>query len=191
MDLLELGYNDHTLFHMIRHFQNININARVCLNGRGYTPEVIDENLKMTGSKFHKNFATDIKTLVEQIKKGKIASSQERKKYQEIIIEYDQIQFPNGIGTLGICNRNELDTWNASIPILKMNRGVQLWHATVSQMPITHQLTIVIKKQTTSNFLITAFPGLPVYPLPQKWMKTLELEAAKKYWWDKVFLERR
>jgi hypothetical protein len=37
--------------------------------------------------------------------------------------------------------------------------------------------------------MITAFPGLPVLPLPQKKMNPLDFELSKNYWADKVFLE--
>jgi len=190
MDLNQLSYNDHTLFHMLRHFEFVNEQARICLKDRGYRMEIIDENLAMPGSKFHKAFATDIKSLVEQLKLGKTIRTQEQKKYQEIVFDFNQKEFANGIGTLGVCNKNELDALNASEPKLKKNRGIQLWHANISKMPTINQLTLVVKKQSTSYFLITAFPGLPALPLPQKNMNPLDLELSKQYWADKVFLEK-
>lgn len=190
MDFLPLSYNDHTMFHMLRHFEFVNEQARLCVSERGYSDESIDEFLRMPGSKFHRSFATDIKSLAEQLKFGKACQMQERKKYQEIILEFNQTQYPDGIGTMGVCNRSELATFNASIPFLKTNRGLQLWHAKVDQIPTTQQLTIVVKKQSSSYFLITAFPGLPSLPLPQKKMNTSDLELSKQYWADKVFLEK-
>ncbi|MEI6086463.1 MAG: hypothetical protein WCR66_02650 [Bacteroidota bacterium] len=189
MDFNQLSYNDHTLFHMLRHFEFVNEQARICLKNRGYSMEIIDENIAMPGSKFNKSFATDIKSLVEQLKLGKTIQIQGRKKYQEIIFDFNQTEFTNGIGTLGVCNINELNALNTSEPKLKMNRGIQLWHATISKMPTINQLTLIVKKQSTSNFLITAFPGLPALPLPQKNMNPLDLELSKQYWADKVFLE--
>jgi hypothetical protein len=190
MDFQQLSYNDHTLFHILRHFEYVNEHARICLIDRGYTLEAIDENLAMPGSKFHQDFATDIKTLSEQLKFGKAIHDHERKKYQEIVLDFDKNKFPNGIGTLGVCNRKELEHLNASEPILKKNRRIELWHVSVNQMPTTHQLTIVVKKQSASYFLITAFPGLPALPLPQRKMNPFDLELSKLYWADKVFLEK-
>jgi hypothetical protein len=168
----------------------LNESARICLNNRGYSIEDIDANLAMPGSKFHQDFATDIKTLSEQLKLGKVIHDQERKKYQEIVFDFDKNIFPNGIGTLGVCNRKELENLTASEPILKINRGIELWHSSVNQIPTTHQLTIVVKKQAASYFLITAFPGLPALPLPQKKMNPFDLELSKQYWADQVFLEK-
>jgi hypothetical protein len=190
MEFLPLSYNDHTLFHMLRHFEFVNEQAKLCVSKRGYSVESVDEFLKMPGSKFHKNFATDIKSLVESLKLGNPVQMQERKKYLEIIVDFNQSEFPEGIGTLGVCNRTELATMEASIPFLKKNRGYDLWHVKVAQIPTTHQLTIVVKKQSSSYFLITAFPGLPALPLPQKKMDILNLELSKQYWVDKVFLEK-
>jgi hypothetical protein len=190
MNFLPLSYNDHTLFHMLRHFEFVNEKAKLCVRERGYSDESIDEFLKMSGSKFHRSFATDIKSLAESLKLGNPVQMQERKKYLEIIVDFNQSEFPEGIGTLGVCKRTELATLEASIPFLKMNRGYELWHAKVAQIPITHQLTIIVKKQSSSYFLITAFPGLPTLPVPQKKMKTCDLELSKQYWADKVFLEK-
>ncbi len=191
MNFHQLTYNDHTLFHMLRHFEYVNELARECLKDRGYSMGVIDENLAIPGSKFHETFANDIKSLVEQLKLGKAIQILERKKYREIIIDFNQTEFTNGIGTLGVCNQNELNALNASEPKLKMNRGIQLWHATISKMPTINQLTLVVKKQSTAWYLITAFPGLPALPLPQKNMNPIDLELSKQYWADKVFLEKQ
>jgi hypothetical protein len=190
MEFLPLGYNDHTMFHMLRHFELVNQQAIGCVRERGYSNDSIVEFLKMPGSKFHRSFATDIKSLAERLKLGNPVQMQERKKYLEIIVDFNQTEYPEGIGTLGVCNRTELATIKASIPFLKMNRGWELWHAKVMQIPTTHQLTIVVKKQSSTYFLITAFPGLPSLPLPQKNMNTLDLELSKQYWEDKVFLEK-
>ena len=176
MNFHQLTYNDHTLFHMLRHFEYVNELARECLKDRGYSMGVIDENLAIPGSKFHETFANDIKSLVEQLKLGKAIQILERKKYREIIIDF---------------NQNELNALNASAPKLKMNRGIQLWHATISKMPTINQLTLVVKKQSTAWYLITAFPGLPALPLPQKNMNPIDLELSKQYWADKVFLEKQ
>ncbi len=191
MNFHQLTYNDHTLFHMLRHFEYVNELARECLKDRGYSMGVIDENLAIPGSKFHETFANDIKSLVEQLKLGKAIQILKRKKYREIIFDFNQTEFTNGIGTLGVCNQNELNALNASEPKLKMNRGIQLWHATISKMPTINQLTLVVKKQSTAWYLITAFPGLPALPLPQKNMNPIDLELSKQYWADKVFLEKQ
>ena len=177
MNFHQLTYNDHTLFHMLRHFEYVNELARECLKDRGYSMGVIDENLAIPGSKFHETFANDIKSLVEQLKLGKAIQILERKKYREIIIDFNQTEFTNGIGTLGVCNQNELNALN--------------WHATISKMPTINQLTLVVKKQSTAWYLITAFPGLPALPLPQKNMNPIDLELSKQYWADKVFLEKQ
>lgn len=190
MDFSQLSYNDHTLFHMLRHFEKINAPARNCLLNRGYSDLIIEENLAIPGSKFHEGFASDIKTLVNQFKSGKQIQIQERKKYYELVISFENSSSLNGIGSLGVCNREELSSLNASEPVLKLNRGVAVWHSMVANLPNTTELTLVVKKQNTTFFLITAFPGLPALPIPQKKMNIKELELSKQYWADKVFLEK-
>lgn len=189
MDFKQLSFNDHTLFHMVRHFESLSENGIKCLLNRGYTASDIELNHTMAGSKFYSLFANDIKTLVEQCSFGTIIQCQPRKKYQEIVLRFDENLFPNGIGTVGVCNKNDLSKLKASEPILKLNRGVSVLHATVSNLPKCSELTVVVKKQSSSYFLITAFPGLPALPLPHIKMNSQELELSKQYWSEQVFLE--
>lgn len=191
MDISKISYNDHTLFHLLRHFECINDNARRCLLERGYTDFEIDANLAMPGSKFHRSFATDIKSLILKCIGKEIIQTTCKHKYFEILLSFDTSLFKNGVGTLGVYDKQSLNELGLLNPYLKMNREQFLWHAAINKMPTTEQLTIVIKKQASANFLITAFPGVPTMPLPNPKMKTELLEAAKAYWSEKVFLERQ
>ncbi|MCX6205802.1 MAG: hypothetical protein NTZ19_06090 [Bacteroidetes bacterium] len=189
MDISRISYNDHTLFHMLRHFECINENARNCLLERGYTNAAIDANLAIPGSKFHKDFATDIKSLLAQCIGKEFKQVNGQQKYLEFVLKFETDPIRKGVGTLGLCNKKDLNDLKATSLYQKMNRNQSLWHATVREMPTTVMLTIIIKRQVVADFLITSFPGLPTVPLPNKKMNKSLLELAKNYWNEKVFLE--
>jgi hypothetical protein len=191
MDISKISYNDHTLFHMLRHFEWINESARKCLLERGYSNTKIDSNLAMPGSKFHSSFATDIKSLLLQCIGKENLQSTSKHKYFEMLLSFDASHFKNGIGTIGVYSKYELINLGCTDSYLKMNRDQLLWHAIVNEMPTTVQLTIVIKKQASADFLITAFPGVPTMPIPNSKMNKELLNESKKFWDENVFLEEK
>lgn len=185
---LPISYNDRTLFHLLRHFSFVNENAIQCLIKRGYSQTLIDENLQIPGSKFHDFFATDIKSLMTNCETIKEIASFRQNGYLHISYEFDILKFQEGIGTIGIVSLDALKSLTPNKPVLKKNRGHLLLHATVSKLPITNLLTLVLKEQQTSNFLITAFPGSAALPLPSIKFSTEFNETCKLFWEQQVFL---
>ena len=185
---LPISYNDRTLFHLLRHFSLVNDNAIQCLVDRGYNKALIAENLQIPGSKFHDFFATDIKSLMTQCAINNETASFRQNGYLHVSYEFDTLNFPEGIGTLGIFSLDALKILTPNKPVLKKNRGHLLLHATVSKLPITNLLTLVLKEQQTSNFLITAFPGPAALPLPSTKFSAEFNETCKLFWEQQVFL---
>ena len=185
---LPISYNDGTLFHLLRHFSIVNQNAIQCLIDRGYSEALIDENLQIPGSKFHNFFATDIKSLMLQCANIKETNSLRQNGYLHISYEFEPLKFPRGIGTLGVISLEALKSLTSSQPVLKKNRGHLLLHATVSKLPTTNLLTLVLKEQQSSNFLITAFPGPAALPLPSTKFSTEFNETCILFWEQQVFL---
>ena len=185
---LPISYNDRILFHLLRHFSTINENALQCLIDRGYSKSLIDENLQIPGSKFHDSFATDIKSLMLQCATIKETNSLRQNGYLHISFEFEKMKFPNGIGTIGIISLDSLKSLTTCQPVLKKNRGHLLLHATVSKLPTTNLLTLVLKEQQSSNFLVTAFPGPTALPLPSTKFSTEFNETCKLFWEQHVFL---
>ena len=185
---LPISYNDRTLFHLLRHFSLVNANAIQCLIDRGYNQALIDENLQIPGSKFYDYFATDIKSLLLQCATVKETASFRQNGYLHLCYEFNAMKFPEGIGTLGIISLEALKSLTSNQPVLKKNRGHLLLHAAVSKLPITNLLTLVLKEQQTSNFLITAFPGTAALPLPSTKFSTEFNETCKLFWEQQVFL---
>jgi len=186
---LSISFNDRILFHLLRHFSMVNENAMQCLIDRGYSKALIDENLQIPGSKFHDFFATDIKSLMLQCETIKETSFLRQNGYLHISYEFDPLHFPKGIGTLGVISLDALKSLISSQPVLKKNRGHLLLHGTVSKLPTTNLLTLVLKEQQSTNFLITAFPGPKALPLPSKKFSAEFNETCKLFWEQQVFLE--
>jgi hypothetical protein len=155
---------------------------------RGYSKTLIDENLQILGSKFHDFFATDIKSLILQCASIKDTTTLRQNGYLHISYEFEELKFPKGIGTIGVIAMEKLKSLTSSQPVLKKNRGHQLLHATVSKLPTTNLLTMVLKEQQNSNFLITAFPGPTALPLPSTKFSTEFNETCKLFWEQQVFL---
>lgn len=185
---LTISYNDRILFHLLRHFSMVNEKAMQCLIDRGYSQALIDENLQIPGSKFHDFFATDIKSLMLQCAAIKETTSLSQNGYLHISYEFETLHFPNGIGTIGVISLEALKSLTSSKPILKKNRGHLLLHATVSKLPTTNLLSLVLKEQQSSNFLITAFPGPTALPLPSTKFSSEFNETCKTFWEQHVFL---
>jgi len=185
---LPILYNDRTLFHLLRHLSLINENAIQCLIDRGYSKALIEENLQIPGSKFHDFFATDIKSLMLQCAIIKETTSIRQNGYLHISYEFETLKFPKGIGTIGVISLEALKSLTSSQPVLRKNRGHLLLHATVSELPTTNLLTLVLKEQQKSNFLITAFPGPTALPLPSTKFSTAFNEECKIFWEQHVFL---
>lgn len=185
---LPISYNDGTLFHLLRHFSIVNENAIQCLIDRGYSEALIDENLQIPGSKFHNFFATDIKSLMLQCDTIKEITNLRQNGYLHVSYEFESLNFPKGIGTLGVISLEALKSLTSSQPVLKKNRGHLLLHVTVSKFPTTNLLTLVLKEQQSSNFLITAFPGPTTLPFPSKKFSAEFNEECKLFWEQHVFL---
>ena len=166
----------------------VNENAIQCLIDRGYSKALIDENLQIPGSKFHDFFATDIKSLMLQCATIKETTSLRQNGYLHISYEFESLKFPKGIGTLGVISLEALKSLTSSQPVLKKNRGHLLLHATVSKLPTTNLLTLVLKEQQGSNFLITAFPGPTTLPLPSTKFSAEFNEECNLFWEQHVFL---
>jgi hypothetical protein len=174
---------------MLRHFEYINDQARDCLIQRGYTHEAIDKGLAIPGSKFHRVFATDLKTLCENLEENMFINPNERGKYLEYSFHFKLEEYPEGIGKKGIVPLKEIENDPSVKIIQKFNRGILLNHAIVKTIPNEWDITVVIKPQRNYNLLITAFPGTITMPVPKKDMNKIDWELSSKYWEQHCFLE--
>jgi len=147
MDFQQLSYNDHSLFHMLRHFVQINDSAKSCLLERGYRIKAIEENLKMIGSKFHPPFATDIKTLIANCEGMIPTQIKLRDKYEEYTFLFNKENYPKGIGSKALVSLEQAKGFTDATIVVKENRGVLLNHLQVESIPNEWQMTMIVKPQ--------------------------------------------
>ncbi|MEY2901724.1 MAG: hypothetical protein RLY89_830 [Bacteroidota bacterium] len=189
MKQIGIAYNDHTLFHMLRHFESINDGAKDCLIKRGYGHQTMEAALQMPGSKFHAAFAQDLKMLEKQLTLGQKLSQETVGKYLQVQLSFDPVQFPQGIGNLGVVPFTNLSKLNARALVKKANRDVLLQHAIVDQLPPTWEMSLILKPQQNYYLLITAFPGTRSLSIPNTKMNDADFKASTLYWENHVFLE--
>ena len=189
MNLASITYNDRTLFHMLRHFESINQTAKTCLMNRGYTNQDMDAAFQMPGSRFYADFAQDLKTLEQQWEYSQLISEAVIGNYLYAQLGFDLVQYPKGIGSLGVLPLSELAQLGKIDLEEKANRGLLLKHAKLDKLPPTWEMTLILKPQKNYHLLITAFPGSKTLPLPNKKMKEADLQASIRFWEEHVFLE--
>jgi hypothetical protein len=189
MEQLPLAYNDHTLFHMLRHFETIHEPAFTCLLERGYSPQAIKTALQIPGSRFLSSFAQDLKLMEQQMLFGKKQIEVMENGYHHWYFQFDPKQFPDGIGKIGVVPIKNLAVLGAVNLVQKFNRGLFLKHATVDKLPVCWEMTVVVKPQKNYYLLITAFPGSASMPLPKPKLDTVFNNQCLDYWTSHAFLE--
>jgi hypothetical protein len=189
MKQLGIAYNDHTLFHMLRHFERINDGAIDWLIKRGYGHQTMEAALQMPGSKFHAAFAQDLKMLEQQLTLGQYLIQETIGKYLYVQLYFEPSVFPNGIGTIGVVPKSDLTKLGARSLGKKENRGVCLQHAIVDQFPPSWEISLILKPQKNYHLLITAFPGTKAFPVPNSKMTDMVFQACTQFWENHVFLE--
>lgn len=177
-------------FHMLRHFEGIQDELREQLIRSGRTAQAIDKELNEPGSRFHAGFARDIEGLLTQILRD--GYKEERGANGNIVWvgTANIVQFPNGAGTLSVVHIDTIPEQDRNKLFYRQNRGVQLLHFQVDQLPDTPEYTVILKPTNQRPVFITAFPGSPAMPLPDRAMEQSLYEQCKSYWESHVFLVR-
>lgn len=178
-----------TVFHMIRHFENINSKDLSNMLNAGYTQVQIDNELKIYGSKFDPSFALTITDIIQKVNtEAYIKTLSSKGNYQ--------LYFPNTsqdksftIGTLAVVPLDYLTQSQKQKIYLRENRGYPLKHVDVANLPTTSEWTMILKPQASDSFyFLTAFPGKPALPIPHHEMSLTEKNACINFWNEHVFL---
>jgi len=178
-----------TVFHMIRHFENINSKDLSNMLNAGYTQVQIDNELKIYGSKFDPSFALTITDIIQKVNtEAYIKTLSSNGNYQ--------LYFPNTsqdisftIGTLAVVPLDYLTQSQKQNIYLRENRGYPLKHVDVANLPTTSEWTMILKPQASDSFyFLTAFPGKPALPIPHHEMSLTEKNACISFWNEHVFL---
>lgn len=188
METSEIQIGSESAFHMLRHFVDIQNSLREQLLKSGRTLDAIEKELKEPGSRFHTSFAHDIKMVLDQILKDGYKQDEGINGNLILVGKANDLDFPNGAGTLSVVHIDTIPKNERNKLFYRLNRGVQLLHYPVSQLPITAEYTVILKPTNPRPLFITGFPGPPAMPLPNHNMESGLYNLCNAYWKNHVFL---
>ena len=186
MEIEKIVFSSETEFHMLRHFEKLNTEQLTYFISKGYDRQSIQEQLDLPGSKFFPAFAENVSTILKKIKKWDyevIESSKAR-----LVVG---VEAPQSVGSLAVIPIANLSESEIEAIYKKNNRGTELFHLVVDELPFTNVITLILTPNEGYLQLITVFPGEAGMPIPNKKMDKELFDHSKKYWAEHVFLEKR
>jgi len=189
MEKEAIKYGVDTVFHMIRHFENINSNDLSNMLNAGYTQVQIDNELKIYGSKFHPSFATTLADIIQKVQTNVYIKTLSSNGNYQLYFPNTSNDIPINIGTLAVVPLDYLTQSQKQNIYIRENRGYPLKHVDVANLPTTSEWTMILKPQTNDSFyFLTAFPGKPALPIPHHEMSLTEKNTCIDFWNEHVFL---
>jgi hypothetical protein len=188
MEKDKINYGSKNEFHMLRHFVGITNDLYMKLISSSITLEAIERELRVPGSRFYPEFAVNIQELLERASLN--VYEEEKGVNGNIVLKgrADRIRYLNGIGTLSIVHIDTIPEEDRNLLFLQKNRGVDLLHFKVHTLPSTYEYTIILKATKSRPVFITAFPGPPCMPLPERSLKKSLYDHCRTFWDSHVFL---
>jgi hypothetical protein len=189
MEKEAIKYGVDTVFHMIRHFENIHSNDLSNMLNAGYTQVQIDNELKIYGSKFHPSFATTLADIIQKVQTNVYIKTLSSNGNYQLYFPNTSNDIPINIGTLAVVPLDYLTQSQKQNIYIRENRGYPLKHVDVAYLPTTSEWTMILKPQTNDSFyFLTAFPGKPALPIPHHEMSLTEKNTCIDFWNEHVFL---
>lgn len=184
----KIKYRIDNAFHMLRHFEEVDEQLHASLLKAGHVEKAIQAALTLPGSRFFANFASDIPGLLNQLFQYPFVVLETGDRNIQLNGQVSRTDFPDGIGTKGVINMDELSDAQRAGIFLKKNRGLDLLHLQVDGIPPTWEFNLVLRPTQQGHVFITAFPGPPAMPLPQRRLGRKRQEECKAFWDRHVFL---
>ena len=182
----------HTLdsaFHMLRHFEELPAPLAEQLLAKGYAKETMEESLRAPGSRFATDFAQTIEDLLDRLfidSSFSVGDGMNGNLLVHATVNSDK--FNGGVGTCGVVAIDSLEESLRPKIYREKNRGVELWHLDVVELPQTDEFTLILKPANEHFIFITAFPGPPALPLPDHRMPSALYDTCRTFWENHVFL---
>lgn len=184
----KIKYRIDNAFHMLRHFERVEDQLQDSLMKAGHVEKTIQAALTLPGSRFFADFALDIPGLLNQTLQYPFVVLETGDRNIQLNGKVPSEDFPNGIGTKGVIHIDELTDSERGRIFLRKNRGLDLLHLPVDKIPPTWEFTLVLRPTQQGHVFITAFPGPPAMPLPQRRLGRKRQEECKAFWDRHVFL---
>lgn len=179
---------DERLFHLLRHFENIDNECLGTLIQIGYTNEQIIMGLKASGSLFLPSFCSSPSQLpkVLSILKPAIIKLQKNGFY---IINF---LFKKHIGTNGLVRIDELSKRDQERIFFQKRDGIKIKVIKGIKAPGTGEVHVIAKQKLDSNTysIITCFPGTLSPPFPKYITNEEERLISENFWKKHVLMEQ-
>ena len=171
-------------FHMLRHFEQCSAQSldRILVQ---YNQEQIDTEMAQIGSRFYHSFATDIPSILDHVFAGDF--KQKTGNNGNVILS---LQTDTQVGEHGVAEMDTLTQAQKDKISLQNNRGLDLMHLQVDQLPPTNAYVLILKPIENGYNFITAFPGDEGMPLPYETLPEDFRKECKAYWDRHVFLDK-
>jgi hypothetical protein len=171
-------------FHMLRHFEQCSAQSLDRIRVQ-YSQEQIAAEMAQVGSRFYLSFATDIPSILDQVFAG--VFHQKTGNNGNVILS---IQTETQVGEHGVAEMGTLTQEQKDKISLQNNRGLDLMHLQVDQLPPTNAYVLILKPIENGYNFITAFPGDEGMPLPYETLPEDFRKECKAYWDKHVFLDK-
>ena len=182
----------HTLdsaYHMLRHFECLPVELEEKLIAKGYSKNEMKVSLEVPGSRFSLNFAQTIEDLLDRLFIDSSYSIGEGINGNLLIhAAVTPDKFSGKVGTCGVMAIDSLEEVMRAKIYRKKNRGIDLLHLDVIELPQTDEFTLILKPANEHLIFITAFPGPLALPLPDHRMPSDLYDASRIFWDNHTFL---
>jgi hypothetical protein len=172
-------------FHMLRHFEQCSAQSLDRIRVQ-YSQEQIAAEMAQVGSRFYKIFATDIPSILDNVFAG--VFNQKTGNNGNVILS---LQADIQVGEHGVAKMDKLTQVQKDKITFKNNRGLDLMHLQVDQLPPTNAYVLILKPIENGYNFITAFPGDEGMPLPYETLSEDYRKICKAYWDEHVFLDKK
>jgi hypothetical protein len=171
-------------FHMLRHFESFSESSLNRIK-TVFTQAQIDAEINQAGSRFYQSFATDIPSILDRVFAG--VFNQKTGNNGNVILS---LQTDTQVGEHGVAERDTLSQEEKDKITFQNNRGLDLMHLQVDQLPPSNAYVLILKPIENGYHFITAFPGDEGMPLPYETLPEAYRKQCKAYWDRHVFLDR-
>ncbi len=185
---MNIKHDSYTHFHLLLHFQHPCDESLENLRIAGFIEEKIHLQLSTPGSRFYPEFARDIASLLTHFSNDELETHTEMNGNLRLIGKADSSLYPRGCGTNAILPFDSLTKEQKSKVLFKHNRGHEVQHLLVPELPSTVHFIAILKPFKSGVKLITAFPGEHSMPMPHHGMKQSLYKACKEFWDRHVIL---
>jgi hypothetical protein len=173
-------------FHVLKHFKSVDKEYFMNLqDNSGYTTDEITHQLDVRGSDFYDGFALNPMVLWQKLK-SKIPHDNIKTYWIndkcEIEVEYNQNEYPDGIGEDHLAHISELP--QGILDMIDRNDWKSLRKLTYRAKPKpTWTVQIILRKLGDSPEVISIFPGIYAPQLPDQDIQSEEDYARSLEFW--------